>query len=73
MRLGSAQGFFFVQSVHSFLYENVMDAENMCRSFKNVNEMFKKMYEISLTHMNRRSYNKSIRYMNSCSYVQIKR
>ncbi|OTX51061.1 hypothetical protein BK723_16550 [Bacillus thuringiensis serovar pondicheriensis] len=62
-----------MQSVHSFLYENVTDAENMCRSFKNVNEMFKKMYEISLTHMNRRSYNKSIRYMNSCSYVQIKR
>ncbi|ARZ60875.1 hypothetical protein B7P25_03175 [Bacillus thuringiensis] len=62
-----------MQSVHPFLYENVMDAENMCRSFKNVNEMFKKMYEISLTHMNRRSYNKSIRYMNNCSYVQIKR
>ncbi|AUD26213.1 hypothetical protein CU648_17670 [Bacillus sp. HBCD-sjtu] len=35
--------------------------------------MFKKMYEISLTHMIRRSYNKSIRYMNDCSYVQLKR
>ena len=32
-----------------------------------------KMYEISLTHMNGRSYNKGIRYMNDCSYVQIKR
>ncbi len=50
-----------------------MDAENMCRSFLNVNEMFKKMYEISLTHMNRRSYNKGIIYMNDCSYVQVKR
>ncbi|HCX51501.1 MAG TPA: hypothetical protein DG757_21300 [Bacillus sp. (in: Bacteria)] len=35
--------------------------------------MFIKKIQISLTHMSRRSYNKSIRYMNGCSYVQLKR
>ncbi|MCI3146867.1 hypothetical protein C5137_11300 [Bacillus cereus] len=35
--------------------------------------MFIKKNQISLTHMSRRSYNKSIRYMNDCSYVQLKR
>ncbi|AAS39594.1 hypothetical protein BCE_0661 [Bacillus cereus ATCC 10987] len=33
MRLGNAQGFFFCAKCIFFLYENVMDAENMCRSF----------------------------------------
>ncbi|TQR50975.1 hypothetical protein DJ027_10460 [Bacillus cereus] len=35
--------------------------------------MFIKKIQISLTHMSRHSYNKSIRYMNDCSYVQLKR
>ncbi|AVI60615.1 hypothetical protein C6353_18745 [Bacillus toyonensis] len=38
-----------------------------------MNGIVKKIFRILLTHMSRRSYNKSIRYMNSCSYVQLKR
>ncbi len=62
-----------VRIVHPFLYENIEGAENMYTTYLNVNGMFIKKIQISLTHMSRRSYNKSIRYMNDCSYVQLKR
>ena len=58
--------------VHPFCMKSMIDAENIDMFMLKCERNCQKSL-ILLTHMNRRSYNKGIRYMNDCSYVQLKR